>query len=89
MYGAGIADSNLHAPNGLPLLLVGGGSGTLKGGRHLKYPLDTPQANLHLTLLDTLGVSTVERIGDSTGKGRSPLGRVTGSGLDVTGSGWK
>jgi uncharacterized protein DUF1552 len=68
MYGAGMADSNLHAPNGLPLLLVGGGSGTLKGGRHLKYPLDTPLANLHLTLLDKLGVSTVERIGDSTGK---------------------
>jgi hypothetical protein len=68
MYGAGMADSNLHAPNGLPLLLVGGGSGALKGGRHLKYPLDTPLANLHLTLLDKLGVSTVERIGDSTGK---------------------
>ena len=68
MYGAGMADSNLHAPNGLPLLLVGGGSGTLKGGRHLKFPLDTPLANLHLTLLDKLGVSTVERIGDSTGK---------------------
>ena len=68
MYGAGMADSNLHAPNGLPLMLIGGGSGALKGGRHLKYQLDTPVANLHLTLLDKLGVSTVDRIGDSTGR---------------------
>ena len=68
MYGAGMADSNLHAPNSLPLLLVGGGSGALGGGRHIKYQLDTPLANLHLTLLDKLGVPTVERIGDSTGK---------------------
>ena len=68
MYGAGMADSNLHAPNGLPLMLIGGGSGALKGGRHIKYQLDTPVANLHLTLLDKLGVATVDRIGDSTGK---------------------
>jgi hypothetical protein len=68
LYGAGMADSNQHAPSGLPILLVGGGSGTIKGGRHIKYPLDTPLANLHLTLLDKLGVPTVDRMGDSTGK---------------------
>jgi hypothetical protein len=30
IYGAGMADSNLHAPSGLPVLLAGGGSGKKK-----------------------------------------------------------
>jgi hypothetical protein len=68
MYGAGMADSNLHSPNGLPIVLVGGGSGTLKGGRHVKYKMDTPLANLHLTVLEKLGVPGVDTIGDSTGR---------------------
>jgi hypothetical protein len=68
IYGAGMADSNLHAPSGLPVLLVGGGAGTLRGGRHLRYPMDTPLANLHLALLDRLGISGVEGIGDSSGR---------------------
>jgi hypothetical protein len=67
IYGYGMADGNAHAPNNLPILLVGGGAGTLKGGRHLRYPADTPLANLHLTLLDRLGVP-IDTIGDSTGK---------------------
>ena len=62
MYGAGMSDSQLHAYSNLPLLLAGGG---VKGGRHVKYPADTPLANLHLTVLDRLGVP-VESIGDST-----------------------
>ena len=37
-------------------LLAGGGAGQLKGGRHIRYPKETPLANLHLTLLDKLGV---------------------------------
>ncbi len=68
IYGAGMADSNLHAPSGLPILLAGGGTGTIKGGRHIKYELDTPVANLHVTLLDKLGVPSVQTIGDSTGR---------------------
>jgi hypothetical protein len=68
IYGAGMADSNLHAPSGLPVLLVGGGGGTLKGGRHIRYPMDTPLANLHLALLDRPGVTGVEGIGDSSGR---------------------
>jgi len=63
MYGAGMSDSQLHAYSSLPLLLVGGG---VKGGRHLKFAADTPLANLHLTLLDKLGVR-IDTIGDSTG----------------------
>jgi len=68
IYGAGMADSNLHAPSGLPVLVVGGGGGTLRGGRHLKYQLDTPLANLHLALLDRLGISEVQAVGDSSGR---------------------
>jgi hypothetical protein len=67
IYGAGMADSNQHAPSGLPILLVGGGAGQLKGGRHIRYPLDTPLANLHVSLLDKLGVPGVQTIGDSKG----------------------
>jgi len=51
----------------LPILVAGGGAGTVKGGRHLKYEEPTPLANLHLTLLDRLGVH-LDRIGDSTGR---------------------
>jgi hypothetical protein len=68
IYGAGMADSNLHAPSGLPVLLAGGGGGTLRGGRHIRYPMDTPLANLHLALLDRLGITGVEAIGDSSGR---------------------
>ena len=56
MYGAGMGDSNAHDPRNMPILLAGGGAGQLKGGRHIRYPKETPLANLHLTLLDKLGV---------------------------------
>ena len=54
VYGAGMADSNAHASQDLPILLAGGGAGT--GGRHVRHPEHTPLANLHLSLLDRLGV---------------------------------
>ncbi len=68
LYGAGMSDSNAHSPYDLPILLMGGGAGQLKGGRHIEYPGPerTPLANLHVTLLDKLGVD-VDRFGDSTG----------------------
>jgi hypothetical protein len=66
IYGAGMSDGNAHSPVNLPIVLAGGGAGTLRGGRHLKYPGDTPLANLHVTLLDKLGIR-VEKIADSTG----------------------
>ena len=65
MYGYGMADSNSHSPYDIPVVLAGGGVGTIKGGRHLRFK-DTPLANLHISLLDNLGVR-VDRIGDSTG----------------------
>ena len=67
LYGSGLSNSTRHAADNLPLLLVGGGAGRLKGGRHLKYADNTSNANLHLTLLDKFGLP-VERFGASTGK---------------------
>ena len=67
IYGAGMSDSNAHDPHSIPLLLAGGGAGRLKGGRHVRYPKNTPLANLHLTLLDQLGVPC-DSLGDSTGR---------------------
>lgn len=66
IYGAGIADSNSHAPVNIPVLLAGGGAGNLKGGRHTHFK-DVPLANLHLTLMDQFGVNW-DHIGDSTGR---------------------
>jgi len=67
LYGSGLSNPDAHDHHDLPILLAGGGSGQLRGGRHIKYPLDTPLANLHMTLLEKMGVP-VERLGDSTGK---------------------
>ena len=67
IYGGGMSNGNAHDPRNLPILVLGGGCGQLKGGRHIQYAKDTPLANLHLTLLDKLGVR-VDRIGDSTGE---------------------
>jgi hypothetical protein len=67
MYGTGMGDCNAHDPRNIPLLLAGGGAGQLRGGRHILYPKETPLANLHLTLLDKLGVPW-DQIGDSTGR---------------------
>ena len=65
VYGAGMADSNAHGSKDLPITLTGGVAGT--GGRHVRYPEDTPMANLHLSLLDRMGVPA-ESLGHATGQ---------------------
>jgi hypothetical protein len=67
LYGSTLSDGNEHNHDPLPVLLIGGASGQMKGGRHLKYPAHTPMANLLLSILDKFGVSQ-EKFGDSTGK---------------------
>jgi hypothetical protein len=67
LYGAGMSDSNRHDNKGLPLALVGGGSGHLKAAGHLRYAERTPVSNLHLTILDKMGIP-VEQLSDSTGQ---------------------
>ena len=67
LYGSGISNSQRHAPDNLPLLLLGGGAGTLKGGRHVVYKEKPSMANLLVTLMDKMGVP-VEKVGGSDGK---------------------
>jgi hypothetical protein len=66
LHGSGINDGDRHDHVDLPLVLVGGGAGQLKGGRVLNYPAGTPMNNLHMALLDKAGVQT-EMFGDATG----------------------
>ena len=73
VYGAGMADSNAHYSGDLPILLAGGAAGT--GGRHVRYAADTPLANLHMSLLDKMGVP-IESLGYATG--RLPLESSSG-----------
>ncbi len=67
LYGSSLADGNMHTHHDLPLVLAGGGAGQIKGGRHLRFPRETPMTNLLLSMLDKAGVPS-EKIGDSTGK---------------------
>ncbi len=67
LYGSSLSDANLHTHHDLPILVAGSGGGRVKGGRHLRYPKETPLNNLLLNLLDYAGVHT-EKFGDSTGR---------------------
>ena len=67
LYGAGMSDSNRHDNKGLPLVLVGGGAGRLRAGGHLRYEEGTSISNLHLTILDKMGVR-VDTMSDATGR---------------------
>ena len=70
VYGSSLSDANAHTHHDLPIVLAGGGCGQLKGGRHLRYPKDTPMNNLLVGVLDKAGVP-LENFGDSTGKLRN------------------
>lgn len=67
LYGAGISNSNGHSGVDLPIMLLGGGAGRWKGGRHIKYADKPSMANLLVTLMDKFDVP-VEKVGGSTGK---------------------
>jgi hypothetical protein len=67
LYGSGMGNPNVHDHVNLPILVAGGGAGTVKGGRHIKYEEPTPLANLHLTLLERAGVR-MDAFADSKGK---------------------
>jgi len=66
LYGSSINDGNRHTHTDLPVALIGGGNGKLKGGRHIRYAPETPMTNLLLAMLDKAGVHT-DKLGDSTG----------------------
>ncbi|HSI13421.1 MAG TPA: DUF1552 domain-containing protein [Chthoniobacter sp.] len=67
VVGSAIADPQAHQHHDLPVLLCGGGGGTLKPGRHVHYEKETPMTNLYLSMLDRMGVKG-DKLGDSTGK---------------------
>ena len=67
LYGSGMGNPNVHDHVNLPIIVAGGGAGKVKGGRHIKYVKPMPLANLHLTLLDNVGVH-LDSFADSTGR---------------------
>ena len=66
LYGGGLSDGHRHSSENLPILVVGGGGGRFREGRHVRCSDSTPMSNLHVTLMDTLGLD-VERFGTSSG----------------------
>ena len=66
LYGSGMSNSNLHLPMNLPLVVVGGGAGQVKSGRHIRAKAGTPVTNLQLALIEKMGVP-MGKFGDSTG----------------------
>jgi hypothetical protein len=67
LYGSGMGNPNVHDHVTLPIIVAGGAAGNMRGGRHLCYDEATPLANLHLTLLDKVGVR-LDSFADSDGK---------------------
>jgi len=67
VYGGGNADGNRHTHTNLPIVLAGGGGGTIASGRFVKHG-GKPASNLFLSLADRMGVKSMERFGDSTGR---------------------
>ncbi|MEQ8789156.1 MAG: DUF1552 domain-containing protein [Pirellulaceae bacterium] len=67
LYGSGMGNPNVHDHQNLPILVAGGAAGRMRGGRHLRLKESTPLANLHLTLLDKVGVP-LDSFADSDGK---------------------
>ena len=66
LLGSGMGNPDVHNHVNLPIVVAGGGAGKLKGGRHIKYEEPTPLANLHLTLLDKVGIH-LDSFADSKG----------------------
>ena len=56
LYGSGMGNPNVHDHTNLPILVAGGAAGKMQGGRHIRFDKPTPLANLHLTLLNKVGV---------------------------------
>ena len=67
LYGSGMSNGNLHTHDNLPILLVGGAAGRLKGDRHIRMKANTPLSNVMMAILDKAGVAT-DRFGESSGR---------------------
>ncbi len=67
LYGSGMGNPNVHNHTNLPILVAGGAAGNMRGGHHIKFDKPTPLANLHLTLLNKVGVR-LDSFADSQGQ---------------------
>ena len=67
LFGSGMGNPDIHDHRNLPIVVARGGIGGVKGGFHVRYPDETPLANLHLTLLDGVGAH-LDNFVDSTGR---------------------
>ncbi|QEH31889.1 hypothetical protein OJF2_03560 [Aquisphaera giovannonii] len=67
LYGSGMGNPNVHDHTNLPILVAGGAAGRMRGNRHIRFEEPVPLANLHLTLLDKVGVR-LDAFADSRGK---------------------
>jgi len=67
LYGSGMSNGNQHIHTNLPIVLVGGGAGRVKGNKHIRVKDSTPLSNLMLTIMDVAGLPT-EKYGESTGR---------------------
>jgi hypothetical protein len=74
--GSGMGNPNVHDHVNLPIIVAGGAAGNMRGGRHIRYDEPTPLANLHLTLLDKVGVH-LDSFADSQGKMDDLFGPLT------------
>ena len=79
VYGSGNADGNRHTHDNLPVVLAGGGGGTLTPGRYVKHG-SKPMTNLFLSMADRLGLRDLDRFGDSD----RPARRRVSSGGDLS-----
>jgi len=75
LYGSGMGNPSLHDHENLPILVAGGAATGLKGGRHIRYEKGTNLANVHLTLLDRVGIH-LDSFVDSTGKVEDLFDRI-------------
>ncbi|MCA9043807.1 MAG: DUF1552 domain-containing protein [Planctomycetaceae bacterium] len=66
LYGSGMGNPNVHDHKNLPILVAGGAAGNMRGNRHIQFEQPTPLANLHLALLNKVGVE-INSFGDSQG----------------------
>ena len=76
LYGSGMGNPNLHDHTKLPIVVAGGAAGSFRGGRHVTFQNSTPLANLHLTLLDRVGISQ-DQFADSNGRFDDLFGPVS------------
>jgi hypothetical protein len=67
MYGSGIADGNSHSHDNLPIMMFGGGGGSIETGRFIRFGNRTPMTNLYVSMLDKMG-APVESFSDSNGR---------------------